>query len=1007
MSPMKNNGKLTGKKYWRSLDELADKPEFKDWLHREFPQGASELNNNWSRRNFLTLMGASLALAGLSSCRRPEEKIVPYVKQPEEITPGIPLDYATTMPSGTSPIGLLVQAHEGRPVKIEGNPLHPSSQGATNARMQAAILDLYDPDRSPYVMRDAKKNNWAEFVTFWRERFVEFEENDGEGLAVLTDEFSSPTLARLRREFTRRFPNARFVSWAPTSDENISRGYRTAFNADVTPVYHYDRAKVILSLDSDFLLTESENVAATKGFAAGRRIESEKDEMNRLYVVEPIFSITGASADHRLRVKASEVGAFALALAGELKKQGVDVRGIDGLTTPAAPGKGAQWLLPLAKDLVRVRGESLVVAGKRQPAAVHALVAAINDALDNLGNTMTLVANDDAARSDSEAFGDLVTAMNNGEVSSLVMLGVNPVYNAPADVDFASALNKVTHTVHVGNHLDETGEKTKWHIPRAHFLESWGDARAVDGTLSVVQPLIEPLFGGKSDIEILSLLAGGDDNRGYDAVRKTWRRAISGNFENGWKKVLHDGVLADSRTEPSNRSIRRGDVATILKDHQWSGNSSDLEIVFHDCFTVGDGRQANNGWLQELPDPITKLAWDNVATFAPKTAREMGIQNEDVVKITHDGRELEVAAWIVPGQIPGTVGLALGYGRAKAGRVAAGVGFDTFKLRTSSAMHFASGAQAARTGRTYKLATVQDHGAMEGRPIVREATLTEYRQNPDFATEAFVVPEMPEDFVKNKPKREGVDELPSPWEEPSYDTGYQWGMSIDLSTCTGCNACTVACQSENNIPIVGKEQTRNGREMHWIRIDRYFTGDADEPEAVHQAMACQHCENAPCEQVCPVAATVHDSEGLNLMVYNRCIGTRYCSNNCPYKVRRFNFFNYTNEYPEIVKMAQNPDVTVRSRGVMEKCTYCLQRINRGKKKAKLDGRELRDGEVISACQQACPADAIVFGDINDKDSRVSKLKRLNRTYSLLGELNTQPRTTYLGKIRNPNPEIMA
>jgi len=990
VSSVNDKAQPDGRQYWRSLDELSGKPEFKDWLHREFPQGASEWNNGWSRRNFLTLMGASLALAGLAGCRRPEEKIVPYVEAPEEIVPGIPLQYATTMTDGVSACGLVVESHEGRPTKIEGNKLHPSSRGKTDARTQAAILDMYDPDRSRFVRHDGAQSTWAEFVTFWQERFVEFDRTKGEGLAVLSEPFSSPSLAGLKREFMSRFPRARWVAWEPVADENIYAGIRLATGRDYQPVYDYRRAKVVLSLDSDFLLTESEAVAATFGFADGRRVESEKDSMNRLYMVEPLFTTTGAMADHRLRVRAAEVGQFALALAGELQSQGLSIKGLGGVDIPSVPEGGKSWLTPLAKDLIANRGESLVVAGRRQPAAVQALVVAINEALGNLGQTVTLIEHKDIARSSTADLTALAASMQGGQVSTLLMLGGNPVYNAPVDLDFAGAMKQVAHTIHLSSHVDETSAVVTWHINRAHFLEHWGDARAVDGTVSIIQPMIEPLFDGKSDLELAALIATGRDQRGYDLVRETWRKAIRGDFEPQWRKALHDGVLADSAIKPSGVRIDSGAVKRAINDHHWTTESKDLEVIFHPCYTLGDGRQANNGWLQELPDPITKLSWDNVATMSVQTARDLGVKNENLVTCTLGGREVTLPVWIVPGQTTGTVGIALGYGRTNAGRVGSTVGVNTYTMRSRTAPYFGFGLSVMLTGRSYELANVQDHGAMEGRSIVREATLGEYREHPEFAKEA----------VEHPP-------LVSLWDDRPYDKGYQWGMSIDLSTCTGCNACTVACQSENNIPIVGKEQVRNGREMHWIRIDRYFTGDVDQPDMVHQAMGCQHCENAPCEQVCPVAATVHDKEGLNTMVYNRCIGTRYCSNNCPYKVRRFNFFNYTKDYPEIVKMAQNPDVTVRSRGVMEKCSYCVQRINRVKKTAKLEDRTVRDGEIMSACQQACPADAIVFGNVNDPESRVSSLKKRNRDYALLGELNTKPRTTYLAKLRNPNPDIKA
>ncbi len=982
----------TGKAYWRSLDQYADTPEFKEWLHREFPQGASEMNNAWSRRNFLTLMGASMALAGLAGCRRPEEKIVPYVRRPEEIIPGKPLFYATTMPMGDSAVGVVVESHEGRPTKIEGNKLHPSSKGRSSAQMQAAILDLYDPDRSQYIQHRGSKKEWKDFVSFWQEQFKAFEENKGEGLAILSEPFSSPTLSALHREFLKKFPKASWVCWEPVSNENIINGVSIALGENYQPLYQYDKADVILSLDSDFLLTESESVTAALGFSQGRQVTNTRDSMNRLYVVEAAYSVTGAMADHRLRMPVSRVRDFVVALAKELRRQGLDGCGVvDDITPPKLPQGAAQWLTPLAKDLFRASGKSLVVAGRGQAPEVHALVVAINDALQNTGKTVSYIERSDVIRSETSQLIELANDMRDGAVTTLIMFGGNPVYTAPADLQFGRALKKVQHTIHLSAYVDETSAITEWHLPRAHFLESWGDARAVDNTVSIVQPLIQPLFGAHSDVEVLALFASGKEQSGYDIVRQQWKKILPGSFEQQWRKVLHDGLLTGSEAKKTSSSVKQKRIAAGLVKSLTPPvnlNVKEMELVLLPCTKIGDGAQGNNGWLQELPDPITKLSWDNVAMLSPATAKALAVSNEDMVKLEVAGRSLMIPVWIVPGQADFTVAVALGYGRKRAGRVGNKVGFDTYSLRVASALYIAGGLAVTKTGKTYQLANTQDHGSMEGRPIVREATLKEYHKNPKFARE----------MVEHPPLVSLYDDYP-------YDKGYQWGMVIDLNKCTGCNACTVACQSENNIPIVGKEQVRKGREMHWIRVDRYFAGDMENPEIVHQPVACQQCENAPCEQVCPVAATSHDKEGLNVMVYNRCIGTRYCSNNCPYKVRRFNFFNYTKEYPEIVKMVQNPDVTVRSRGVMEKCTYCTQRLNEAKKAAKLKGKTVRDGEVVTACQQACPADAIVFGNLRESGSKVAETKQQDRNYDLLAELNIRPRTSYLAKLRNPNPEL--
>ena len=985
--------KLQGKEYWRSLEQLADTPEFKEFLHREFPQGASEFFDPISRRKFLTLMGASMALAGLMGCRRPVEKIVPYVKAPENVIPGVPKYYATTMPLGLSATGLLVESHEGRPTKIEGNEKHPASRGAAGVWHQASILNLYDPDRSKVVLQKGAQAGWDEFVTFWRQQFDQFSENRGAGLVILSESFSSPTLFRLRKTFLQQFPRARWIAWEPIQDEHILRGTEIAFGRTYVPRYHFDRADIVLSLDSDFLLQESDALTYSRDFASRRRVSSEKDDMNRLYVVESTYTTTGAMADHRMRLQAREIGAFVAALALELQAQGLRTGVEDAVRAYAGHSFNQKWLNALAKDLMQHRGKSLLIAGRRQPAEVHALVFALNQALGNLGKTVALVDPADKLLPDTGALNALVRDMKAGQVKTLVMLGGNPVYNAPADLGFGAALKKVEHTVHLSSHVDETSMMAEWHIPRAHYLEAWGDARALDGTLSVIQPLIAPLFGGKSDVEVANLLATGRDLRGYDLVRETWRTLLPrARFERAWRRVLHDGLLENSALPEQRPSLKTGRVAAALQQNplpQDRAGKENLEIVFYASPAVFDGRFANNGWLQELPDPITKITWDNALMVSPATARELGVKENEMVLVEYRGRRMKLPVWIQPGQPDYSVAVALGYGRSQSGRIGNDVGFNVYKLRQSQHADFDSGLRLTPTGEKYVLATTQNHWSMEGRPLVREATLEAYREHPEFAREMVELPP-----------------LESLWKEHPYDEGYQWGMTVDLNVCTGCSACITACQSENNIPIVGKEQVWRGREMHWIRVDRYFAGGLDDPEVVYQPVMCQHCEMAPCEQVCPVAATVHDQEGLNVMVYNRCIGTRYCSNNCPYKVRRFNFFNYTNETPEIVKMAMNPDVTVRFRGVMEKCTYCLQRISEVKIRAKNEGRQVRDGEIKTACQQTCPTDAIVFGNINDPESRVSKIKEQNRNYEILAELNTKPRTSYLAKLRNPNPELV-
>jgi molybdopterin-containing oxidoreductase family iron-sulfur binding subunit len=714
--------------------------------------------------------------------------------------------------------------------------------------------------------------------------------------------------------------------------------------------------------------------------------------MNRLYVVESAFTLTGGMADHRKKLPSQHIFSFVMALVDELVKQGVPVAGFETVDKSAEINIGSKWINALAKDLVANKGQSLIVAGRHQPPQVHAAVFAINDALRNSGKTVMYRAAKYELLDKSRDISDLTSAIMKGDIDSLVMLGANPVYYAPTDLDFSEAIIKLKHSIHLGLHADETVQKCEWHLPQAHFLESWGDAQALDGTLSVVQPMIAPLFNGHSDIELMNFLTTAEDVGGYELVRTTWKPVIgNSDFEKKWRRILHDGVkensqLADLRPKTSAQKLT--DFLSNNPVLTKKVSQENIEVVFKPSAAIYDGRFANNGWLQELPDGVSKLAWDNAVLMSNTTAKALGIKAEDLVLLDLNGREAPMPVWIIPGHADYSVTVTLGYGRKSAGRVGSGVGFDAYRIRSSQQPDMAYGLSIQRTIDTYPMSNTQDHNSMEGRPLIREADLAEYRDNSNFAQE----------MVEHPP-------LKSLWDEHSYDEGNQWGMTIDLNSCTGCNACTIACQSENNIPIIGKEQVKEGREMHWLRLDRYFSGDEEDPEMVFQPVGCQHCENAPCEQVCPVAATVHDSEGLNVMTYNRCVGTRYCSNNCPYKVRRFNFFNYTNELPEIVQMAQNPDVTVRSRGVMEKCTYCLQRISAAKIQAKKDDKALKDGDVVTACQQACPTKAIEFGNIIDPDSKIAQSKKSDRRYEMLAELNIKPRTSYLAKLRNPNPEL--
>ncbi|MFC1619215.1 TAT-variant-translocated molybdopterin oxidoreductase [Candidatus Neomarinimicrobiota bacterium] len=987
--------------YWRSLKELTDSPEIRKLLHEQ-DRGDSSQPGGMPRRNFLSLMGASLALAGLSGCRRPVEKIIPYVIKPEEIIPGQPQYYATSMPMGSEVYHLLAESHEGRPTRVSGNSLVKTTAGSADVWAMASILNLYDPDRSQKYRKQGEPSTLQEFVDAWTLLYKGFIESDGEGLAVLSESYSSPTLSRLVAEFRRRFSRAQWITYEPVSDENIIQGIEIALGESLSPIFDFRQAQVILSLDADFLGTESRRHINARGFADSRRMTSEQGSMNRLYLVESTLSQTTVMADHRLTLQSGQVGAFLAALCLELRRQGLDLP-IAANESYSKHNLDQRWLRTVADDLVQHRGHSLVLAGRHQPAEVHALAVAVNDALGNIGRTIVFKSNPHEMTSSLSDFRQLNTSIGNGEVDTLIILGGNPVYNAPADLDFAANLDSISNTIHLSSHFDETSRAVSWHIPRHHYLESWGDVADLDGHLGIIQPLIAPLYDGMSSVELLPLITGGEKKKGYDEVRTTWEGILSEKIgEKRWRKVLHDGIYEWVRPAAKGRVNHQAIDLRLAANplHADQDEIDKLEIVFQLSPAVQDGRFANNGWLQELPDPVTKITWDNAALISKHTAEKLGLHHQELAYLSLNGRHLTIPVWIMPGQADNSVAVALGYGRQAAGRIGSGVGSNAYLLRDSNTTGFSAGLSIRGLGKTYALACVQDHHGLDAEElaakgirqrlpaIVREASLDEYRRHPEFAHE-----------------RVGHPPLKSMWKEHRYDEGYQWGMVVDLNACIGCGACTVACQSENNIPVVGKKQVLNGREMHWMRIDRYYSGSIEDPAVVTQPVACVHCEMAPCESVCPVAATTHDQEGLNTMAYNRCVGTRYCSNNCPYKVRRFNFFNHTRDLPEIVRLLQNPDVTVRSRGVMEKCTYCIQRINRGKRNAKNKGLEVMDGEIVTACQEACPTQAISFGNINDPASEVAVNKSSNRNYDLLGELNVRPRTSYLAKLRNPNPKL--
>ncbi len=970
-----------GKPYWRSLEELAETPEFEAYLHAEFPEQAPQLLDAVARRTFLKLMGASLALAGVSACtRQPTEKVFPYVQAPELIVAGEPLYFATAMPLGGIATGVLVESHMGRPTKVEGNPEHPASRGATDLFCQASVLGLYDPDRSQVIRQVGDVQTWANFTGALAQLMLAQKSKDGAGLRLLSGAVTSPTLAAQIRQLLSQYPQARWHQWEPVSRDAAHTAARRAFGRPLDTQYRFDLADRVLSLVADFLGGGPGQVRYVRDYVGRRR---DPATMNRLYVVETAPSNTGAMADHRLPLRPAEIVELAIAVARGL---GVRVRAPQGMEAQA------RFIDAVVRDLQQYRGRSVVVAGEWAAPGVHLLAHAINAALGNAGTTVLYTEPVDAEPTDQAAsLRELAEAMDAGQVELLLMLDTNPVYAAPADLAFSERLAKVGTRIHYGLYVDETAELSHWHVPATHYLESWSDARAYDGTASIIQPLIAPLYEGKTAHELLSTLLGAPQKTSYDLVREHWQArwpAAAHDFEAQWRTAVHDGVVAGSALptlRPNWVSAPRDWGADLPPPAQRSADA--LDIAFRPDPSIYDGRFANNGWLQEVPKALSRLTWDNTAQVAPATAERLGVGNEDVVELELDGRTVAAPVWIAPGQAPGVVTVHLGYGRTRAGHVGSAIGFNAYRLRPSDRPWTASGLVVRTTGAHYPLATTQHHHSMEGRDLARVGTVEEYRENPHFAATHSTAGES----------------LFPPFR---YDR-YAWGMTVDLNACVGCNACVVACVSENNVPVVGKDQVARGREMQWIRIDRYYVGDLDNPATYHQPVFCMHCELAPCEMVCPVNATVHDDEGLNAMVYNRCVGTRYCSNNCPYKVRRFNFTLYQHPQSDVLKMVFNPDVTVRSRGVMEKCTYCVQRITVARIRARREERTIRDGEILTACQQACPAEALTFGNINDPAANVTRLKQDPRNYALLDELGTQPRTTYLAGLRNPNPALEA
>jgi molybdopterin-containing oxidoreductase family iron-sulfur binding subunit len=1100
-----------GQGYWRSLEELADDPDFSRFLEREFPRQAPRDMAPLPRRDFLKLMGAALALAGVSGCAfQPQEEIVPYVREPEELTPGIPLFYSTAYTRGGYAMGVLAESYMGRPIKIEGNPDHPSSLGATDAFAQAEVLSLYDPDRSQTLRKLGSTATWNDFVGTMRNALDAQGARRGAGLHILTETITSPTMADQMSRIKALFPAMTWHQYEPISRDTVREGNRLAFGSGVETLPNFAAADVILSLDSNFLLEEPGSVRYAREFANKRRVRRGTTNMNRLYTVESSPTITGAMADHCWRVKASQVENMARAIAAQL--------GVAGVTGGTLSGDAQKWVATLVQDLQANRGRSLVVAGQHQTTAVHVLAHAINNALGNIGKTVIGIAPVEAQpQAQVQSLRNLHSALKAGQVDILMILGGNPLYNAPADLDFQSLLDpdknvgpdktpRTPLSVHLSQYDDETSEWCTWHIPQTHFLESWSDARGHDGTVSIVQPLIQPLYPDtRSAHEVLSALTPTADASlsTRDLVQSYWRRTRPANFDKQWQVWLHEGIVPGTAAAPRPLSLRAAALTGLPAP---AANAGGMEIMFRPDPTIWDGRYANNAWLQELPKPLTKITWDNAALMSIGTAERLKVTDDDLVNLKVNGRTIQAAVYIQPGHPDEAVTLHLGYGRWRAGKLgtssepdlyqatsqnsgdmkgtATGVGFNAYALRTSENLWFAQGLEVTSANERYRLARTAHHNLIEtrknpqgqkvgdekvvdgihNRPLVQTATFAQFKENPSFVhietQKALpVIGEIQQGNINFHKEEAGHGEGGSHGNAAGHDAGaggvaagnthgnaappgkdahgdkpaaahgakaqgypslypdsrdtvlndeevpYAWAMAIDTSLCIGCNACVIACQAENNSATTGKHQVMMGRDLHWLRIDTYYYGDVDNPETYFAPVLCMHCEKAPCEPVCPVEATLHSPEGLNEMVYNRCIGTRYCSNNCPYKVRRFNYLQYSQQNTPQFQLMANPDVTVRSRGVMEKCTYCVQRIAEARIQAEKENRLVADGDVLTACQQACPTRVITFGDIKNPNSAVSLEKKQPHNYGMLTELNTYPRTTYLAKVTNPNPAL--
>lgn len=960
-----------GPAFWRTLEEADSTEEAAALLDDEFPSVRGSNLGAIDRRNLLKVMGASLAMAGAAACtRQPPEYIVPYVRQPENIVPGLPLFYATAAPINGYGRGLLVESHLNRPTKIEGNPDHPGSLGSTGIFEQASILSLYDPDRSPSVLKQGRLSDFGHFQEALAGEKRNLAQRQGEGLAILTTTFTSPTLLAQMRRVQSQFPRARFYTHHAGGSLAAANAAKAIAGKPASIIYDLSKADVVVSLESDFLIAQAGSLAYSRHTAARRAVDNGVKPW-RFYAIESSPSVTGSIADHRFPYQAAKIPALAYQLASAC-----------GANAPAASGQAPQWMKAIVQDLQAApKGRTVVIPGEYQPESVHRAAFAINQALGNIGSTVKIIESPEGDLP-MAPIEQLVGDLNSGQVEVLMMLGGNPVYDAPGSLQFSSAMSHARFIAHLSAYYNETSQFAHWHIPEAHFLETWGDVRAFDGTVTIQQPLIAALYGGKTAAEVLANVGTQQDTGAHDLVKGYWRNIYTGSgFEEFWETAVHDGIVPGtvlSELKPTGTSVELPALTAA---------GEGLEVVFRPDPTVGNGEWANNAWLQELPKPQNKLCWDNTIWMSPKTAGDLKVKSEEVAKITVGSQTIEGPVWILPGHVNNSITVQFGYGRQSGGRVAEKIGYNAYPLQ-NAASPFVTAGSLKGTGKRFELANTQATQTMEEREPVRIASYEKFLEDPAFPTE------------EEKPLAADDTLYPA----YKYD-GYKWGMVIDLNVCTGCSACSIACQAENNIAVVGKDQVSRGRHMHWIRIDQYYHGDLDHPVSYNQPVPCMHCENAPCELVCPVAATVHSGEGLNQMVYNRCVGTRYCSNNCPYKVRRFNFYLYADWQTPSLHGLRNPDVTVRSRGVMEKCSYCVQRIQEAKITSEKENRQIRDGEVVTACSQVCPTQAITFGDLNDKTSKVAKQAANKRNYGLLDDLNTRPRTTYLGYVRNQNPAL--